>query len=72
MDIVLNFLKCESTNKRPNPREIFWGYLYGNFITDCIAVVPWSLINPVYIFLRYLKLLKYNIYLKYFEEFIVE
>ena len=72
LDITLNFFKCETTNRRPNPREIMWQYLKGNFITDCIAVVPWSLINPILIFLRYLKLLKYNIYLKYFEDFIVE
>lgn len=35
-----------------------------------IAVIPYSIINPNYIFLRYLKLLKYNIYLKYVEEFL--
>lgn len=72
LDILLNFFKCEYSNRRPNPRDIMWRYLKGNFIYDCIAVVPWSLINPIYIFLRFFKLLKYNIYLKYFETFIVE
>ena len=38
-------------------------------MTDVIAVIPYSTFNPYLLFLRYLKLLKFNTYLKYFEEF---
>ena len=34
-----------------------------------IAVIPYSTFNPYLLFLRYLKLLKFNTYLKYLEEF---
>ena len=53
-------------------KEIASSYLKGNFITDIIAVIPYSLVMRPLIFLRYLKLLKYNTYLMYFEDFIVE
>ena len=69
---MLNFFKCESISRRGKPQEIMRDYLKGNFLIDCIAVIPWSIIYPVCIFLRYLKLLIYNVYLKYFEDFIIE
>ena len=73
IDIVLNFFKLDST-KQPNRNVsmIFVNYLRGNFLTDCIAVVPYSLFLPQFIFLRYLKLLKFNTYLSYIEDLITE
>jgi hypothetical protein len=53
-------------------KAIFFNYLKGSFITDMIAVVPYSMFLRPLIFLRYLKLLKYNIYLMYFEDFVIE
>jgi hypothetical protein len=73
-DIVLNFLKSDSINRRKlsNPYRVFFSYIKGNFIPDIVAVIPYSVINPPLIFLRYLKLLKFNTYLMYIEDFIVE
>lgn len=48
------------------------GYLKGTFLTDLIAVIPYSTFLRPLIFLRYLKLLKYRIYLCYFEDFVIE
>ena len=53
-------------------KVIFFNYLKGSFITDMIAVIPYSTLFRPLIFLRYLKLLKYNIYLMYFEDFVIE
>ena len=47
-------------------------YIKGSFITDYIAVVPYSVINLKFIVLRYLKLLKLGNYQKYFDDFIIE
>lgn len=59
----------ETSNKHDqNPKELMLWYLKGNFIPDVIAVIPYNVLNPPYIFLRYLKLFKYNMYLKYVEE----
>lgn len=52
-------------------KEIFKNYLRGNLLTDIIAVIPYSMIYRPLIFLRYLKLLKYNVYLTYFEDFVL-
>jgi len=72
-DILLNFVKLQNpTLKNVDPRALCVQYLKGNFITDVIAVCPYSVFYPNLIFLRYLKLLKYNMYLSYFEEFVVE
>lgn len=72
LDIFLNFFKMRETSNRydQNAKELMLLYLKGNFLPDVIAVVPYSILNPHYIFLRYLKLLKYNIYFKYVEEFL--
>ena len=73
IDIILNFLKQPFVTKKDSkPREICEAYLRGNFCTDLIAMCPYSVLYPNLIILRYLKLLKYNTYLGYFEEFIVE
>lgn len=69
MDILLNFFKSDFKMKA---KEILINYLKGNFITDVIAVLPYSIILRPLIFLRYLKLLKYNVYFMYFEEFVTE
>lgn len=69
IDIMLNFFKSDFKMKA---KEIFINYLKGNFLTDLIAVLPYSILYRPLIFLRYLKLLKYNIYLMYFEDFIIE
>ena len=53
-------------------REILINYIRGNFITDLIAVVPYSMIYRPLVFLRYIKLLKYNVYLAYFEDFVID
>ena len=47
-------------------------YLWSSFIPDCIAVLPWAEIKIEYIFLRYLKLIKFNTYQKYFDNFTVQ
>ena len=61
----------ETSNKQDqDPKQLAISYLKRNFITDVIAVIPYSIINRTYLFLRYLKLLKYSIYLKYVEEFL--
>ena len=53
-------------------REIFIHYIKGDFLTDMIAVIPYSNIYRPLVFLRYIKLLKYNTYLTYFEDFVIE
>lgn len=74
IDIVLNFFKIESgwRRKRINPFRVFFAYVTGSFIPDVVAVIPYSMINPPFIFMRYLKLLKFNTYLMYIEDIIVE
>lgn len=42
--------------------EVAETYLKGQFISDLIAALPWSIINPSVVFLRYLKLRKFNVY----------
>ena len=42
-------------------------YLKGNFLIDVIAVIPYTILYPPLIPLRYLKLFKFNKYLEYFE-----
>ena len=37
-----------------------------------MAVLPYSILYPPFIFLRYLKLLKFNTYLMYIEDFTIE
>ena len=68
-DIILNFFKSDFKMKA---REIFVNYVKGNFVTDLIAVLPYSMIYRPLIFFRYIKLLKYNVYLAYFEDFVIE
>ena len=74
IDIVLNFFKIDHVRKRAqqDPFEIFTNYVKGNFVVDLIAVVPYSIVYPPFMILRYLKLLKFNTYLMYFEEFVFE
>ena len=74
IDIVLNFFKIDHVRKRgqQDPFLIFKNYVKGNFLVDFIAVVPYSIVYPPFMILRYLKLLKFNTYLMYFEEFVFE
>lgn len=74
LDIFLNFFKIQIQDVKEikEPGDVAIRYIKGSFITDCIAVVPYSVINPKFIVLRYLKLLKFGIYQKYFDEFIIE
>ena len=53
-------------------RGIFINYIRGSFLTDLIAFIPYSMIYRPLVFLRYIKLLKYNTYLAYFENFVIE
>ena len=69
IDIILNFFKGQC---RMKAKDIFLNYIKGNFITDLIAFVPYSMIYRPMVFLRYIKLLKYNTYLGYFEDFVIE
>jgi|TARA_B110001450_G_C17252055_1_gene331947 hypothetical protein len=47
-------------------------YISGQFVSDVIAVLPWSVLAPDYIFLRYLKLRKFAVYQGYFDEFVAQ
>lgn len=73
-DIVLTFFKIQIVDVKEirEPITVALNYLKGSFFLDVIAVVPYSIYSPQYIFLRYLKLLKFSIYQKYFNQFIVE
>lgn len=44
-------------------------YAKGNLLIDVIAFIPYTMFYPHLICLRFLKLVKFNIYLSYFEEF---
>ena len=61
VDIILNFLKIEinSQKKIDDPKELFSNYIRGSFVTDCVAVFPYSTVKSSFIFLRYLKLIKF-------------
>ena len=73
LDIILNFFKIEEMKQLvETPFKLGELYLKGNFVADVIAVIPYSAFNPYLLFFRYLKLLKFNTYLKYFEEFYAE
>ena len=68
-DIVLNFFKIQIVDVKEirEPITVAVNYLRGSFFLDVIAVVPYSIYNPNYIFLRYLKLVKFTTYQKYFN-----
>ena len=75
VDIILNFFKIEegqSKKKVSNPLEIFSQYLKGNFIIDVVAVIPYTMFNVYLIPLRYLKLIKFNMYLNYLQIYVFE
>ena len=55
-----------------DPTIVAKNYLKGQFISDLIAVLPWSAINPSVVFLRYLKLRKFTVYQGYFDEFVAQ
>ena len=71
---MLNFIKLGGNIKKPNmnPMIIFKGYITGNFVTDVIAVIPYSVIKPELIFLRYIKLMKFDTYMLYIEDVFTE
>jgi len=60
------------TKTLDDPIDVAYLYVRSSFIPDCIAVLPWVEINVEYIFLRYLKLIKFNIYQKYFDNFTIQ
>ena len=64
IDIFLNFLKIPVIEgiEIDVPSQVAILYAKSSFITDIIAVLPWAEIDPHYIFFRYLKLMKFNIY----------
>ena len=74
IDIILNFLKIPMIEGKvlDVPDQVALLYLKSSFIPDAIAVLPWVDLNPQYIFLRYLKLAKFNTYQGYFDEFVFE
>ena len=63
-DIILTFFKTQTVDVKEirEPHIVAWNYVKRSFFYDLIAVVPYSIYNPQYIFLRYLKLLKFNTY----------
>lgn len=71
-DIFLNFFKIQIVDVRrvKEPWAVAKHYIMGQFVSDLIAVLPWSVISPSYIFLRYLKLRKFAVYQGYFDEFV--
>ena len=74
IDIFLNFFKIQIVDVRliKDPIEVARIYIKGQLVSDLIAVLPWSVLKPKYIFLRFLKLRKFGIYQQYFDEFIAE
>ena len=63
-DIIMTFFKTQTVDVKEirEPHIVAWSYIKGSFFLDVIAVIPYSIYNPQYIFLRYLKLLKFNTY----------
>lgn len=49
-----------------------YNYIRSSFLTDIISIIPYSVINPKIVFLRYCKLSKFRQYQGYFDEFFVE
>jgi len=73
-DILLNFFKIQTADVKEirEPSSVAINYLKSSFLTDFISVLPYSVINPKLIFLRYLKIMKFRTYQGYFDEFFVE
>lgn len=74
IDILLNFLKVPVIEGKflNVPEQVALLYIKSSLVPDVIAVLPWVDIKPDWIFMRYLKLVKFNIYQNYFEQFISE
>lgn len=64
IDIALNFLKIQITDlaRINDPMVIGKDYIFGEFIFDVVAVLPWSTIKRQWTFIRYLKYRKINVY----------
>lgn len=73
IDIFLNFFKIQvlETQTLDDPVQVAYMYLTGSFLPDTIAAIPWAEVNIKYIFLRYLKLIKFNNYQTYFDNLII-
>ena len=73
-DIVLNFFKIQTVDVRQinDPVELARNYIVGQFASDLIAVLPWSVIYPQAIFLRFLKFRKFALYQGYIDEILAE
>jgi hypothetical protein len=73
-DIALNFLKVPVQEGKfmDQPEQVAYQYIKNSLVPDIIAVLPWVDFAPNYIFMRFIKLLKFNIYQNYFDEFFVE
>ena len=54
------------------PEQVALLYIKKSLVPDVIAVLPWVDIAPNYIFMRYLKLAKFNDYQNHFDEFFCE
>jgi hypothetical protein len=74
LDILLNFLKVPVSEGKfiDAPEQVALLYIKNSLVPDIIAVLQWVDFAPNYIFMRYLKVAKFNIYQNYFDEFIME
>lgn len=74
IDIFLNFVKIQVVDitKIDEPGEVAIKYLKGSFATDLIAVFPYNLFYPNYIFLRLIRARRYKLYQEYVAKWIIE
>ena len=73
-DIMLTFLKITTVDVRQvnDIIDVSKNYITGMFVQDCVAAVPWSLIKPQLIFLRYLKMRRFGVYQTYIDDILSE
>jgi len=74
IDIALNFIKIQvvDINKVDEPGEVAAQYLKGPFTSDVIAVFPYNIFYPNYIFLRLIRARRYKLYQEYVSKWIIE
>jgi len=72
--MFLNFFKIVIIDMKrvKNPWGVAKHYIMGQFVSDLIAVLPWSILAPHYIYLRLLKLRKFDVYQTYFDEMVAQ
>ena len=73
-DILLNFFKVQTVDVKEirEPSIVAKNYLRSSFISDLISVMPYYDFNPIFNFLRYLKIFKLRQYQGYMVDFFVE